>query len=268
MARIRTIKPGFFKHDVLFDAEKSSGLPLRVAFAGMWTVADREGRFKWQPRVIKVDVLPYDEVDFASVLDALKDVGLLRKYTVDGKEYGLITGFKEHQHVNKNEAPSTLPPPDHAEKVSAPSDDGKRTIKEPSLHHEERKGREQEGKGREQDSVRRTGADAPVEDVDPAGKPEWWPKRDRYGRVLGEVVEKTMFDVGKAVLGRTSGGQIVKLRKLYHGDLRSVTDLLLQADEKSNPAEWIAGVIRRGEVDELEQPKHKIFPEEIYRATA
>lgn len=268
MARIRTIKPGFFKHDVLFDAEKASGLPLRVAFAGMWTVADREGRFKWQPRVLKVDVLPYDDVDFAAVLDALSAAGLIRRYTVDGKEYGLITSFKEHQHVNKNEAPSTLPPPDDAKMVTAPSNDGERTIKEPSSHHEEWKGREQEGKGREQDSVLRTGADAPGEGVDLAGKPEWWPKRDRYGRVLGEIIEKTMFDVGKAVLGRTSGGQIVKLRKLYRGDLRAVTDLLLQADEKSNPAEWIAGVIRRGEVDERTPPNHEVYPEQIYRATA
>lgn len=146
MARIRTIKPGFFKHDVLFDAEKESGLPLRVAFAGLWTVADREGRFKWQPRVIKVDVLPYDEVDFAAVLEALRSVGLVRRYTIGGKEYGFIPTFKEHQHVNKNEAPSAIPGPDGSTTVNSPHDDGERTIKEPSLHHEEGKGKEQEGK--------------------------------------------------------------------------------------------------------------------------
>jgi hypothetical protein len=34
MARIRTIKPEFFRHGGLFDAEIETGLPLRVAFAG------------------------------------------------------------------------------------------------------------------------------------------------------------------------------------------------------------------------------------------
>ena len=57
MARIRTIKPEFFRHEALFEAEHRAGLPLRLAFAGLWTAADREGRFKWRPRQLKLDVL-------------------------------------------------------------------------------------------------------------------------------------------------------------------------------------------------------------------
>ena len=47
MARIRTIKPGFFRHGDLFDAEQETGLPIRVAYAGLWTACDRKGRFVW-----------------------------------------------------------------------------------------------------------------------------------------------------------------------------------------------------------------------------
>ena len=33
MARIRTIKPDFFRHYDLYQAEKETGLPVRLAFA-------------------------------------------------------------------------------------------------------------------------------------------------------------------------------------------------------------------------------------------
>lgn len=113
MARIRSIKPEFFAHEKLFDLEASCGLPVRLAFAGLWTVADREGRFKWRPRTIKKDVLPYDDVDFSAILNALEGAGFVRRYEVDGEEYGLIPAFNKHQHINTREAQSTIPaPPD------------------------------------------------------------------------------------------------------------------------------------------------------------
>lgn len=111
MARIRTIKPSFFKHGDLFDAERASGFPLRVAFAGLWTVADREGRFKWRPREIKVEVLPYDDVDMNAVMTALVDAGLILRYAVNGQEYGAIPTFSEHQHINPKEPESNIPAP-------------------------------------------------------------------------------------------------------------------------------------------------------------
>lgn len=111
MGRIRTIKPEFFKHEELFDAERASGLPLRLAFAGLWTACDREGRFEWRPRTLKTDILPYDEVDFAAVLGALELHGFVARYTVGGKEYGHIPGFTRHQIVNPRESQSKLPSP-------------------------------------------------------------------------------------------------------------------------------------------------------------
>lgn len=110
MSRTRLIKPSFFKHADLYAAEKQSGLPLRVAFAGLWTVTDRDGRFRWKAD-IKPDVIPYDPFDILDVLEALERFGFVRRYVVAGKSYGLIPSFHEHQTFHKTERPSVLPPP-------------------------------------------------------------------------------------------------------------------------------------------------------------
>jgi hypothetical protein len=115
------IKPAFFKHAELFAAERDSALPLRIAFAGLWTVADKEGRFKWKPD-LKPDVLPYDDVDMLDVLGALERAGFIHRYVVDGKDYGLIPSFREHQTFHKSERGSTIPPP---------PDNGRSTVKAP-----------------------------------------------------------------------------------------------------------------------------------------
>lgn len=111
MARIRTVKPSVFKHEDLFDAERETGLPLRLAFIGLWPQCDREGRFFWRPRPLKTDIMPYDDIDFSRVLDALMTRGFIRKYTVDGIDYGYIPSWRKHQVVNNREAASEIPEP-------------------------------------------------------------------------------------------------------------------------------------------------------------
>ena len=138
MGRIRTIKPAFFKHEGLYDAERESGLPLRIAFAGLWTVADREGRFHWRPRTLKTDVLPHDACDFGDVLAALEKFGFVERYRSGGKTFGHIPSFSGHQHVNKYEPASTIPVPSshskkHSDAVALP---GERKGKERNLNRE------------------------------------------------------------------------------------------------------------------------------------
>jgi hypothetical protein len=158
MARIRTIKPDFFRHEGLFEAERESGLPLRVAYAGLFTVADREGRFRWRPRQLKLDVLPFDEVDFARVLDVLCTGGFIERYTSGGEEYGRIPSWLKHQVINNRESASTLPaPPDQVTPSSHVNDatgareahvndaTGAPLVQEAG----EGKGREEEGNGKD-----------------------------------------------------------------------------------------------------------------------
>lgn len=109
MARIRTIKPDFFRHEGLFEAEQETGFPLRLAFAGLFTVSDREGCFRWLPRQIKLDVMPYDNVDFSRVLDALATRGFVVRYACGTDEYGVIPSFTKHQVINNREKSSGFP---------------------------------------------------------------------------------------------------------------------------------------------------------------
>ena len=51
--RIRSVLPEFFSHEDLYDLELASGLPVRLAYAGLWTWTDRRGVFEWRPRRLK-----------------------------------------------------------------------------------------------------------------------------------------------------------------------------------------------------------------------
>ncbi|AWC21399.1 hypothetical protein CO731_00850 [Aminobacter sp. MSH1] len=145
MARIRTIKPEFFKHEELFEAEQETGLPLRLAFAGLWTQCDREGRFVWRPRQLKVDVLPYDDIDFARVLDALCTRGFVQKYEVENRAFGIVPSWKRHQVINNRETASAIPEPVENLEQS----DAIVTRRSRVGHASQGEGKGREGKGRE-----------------------------------------------------------------------------------------------------------------------
>jgi hypothetical protein len=109
MNRIRTVKPELFRHLALFEAEEKYQMPLRIAFVGLFTCCDRRGRFLWQPRRLKVDILPYDDVNMDDVLNALIESGFIRAYEVNGLVYGCIPSWGTHQYFNGKEADSKLP---------------------------------------------------------------------------------------------------------------------------------------------------------------
>lgn len=148
MARIRTVKPEFFRHEGLYEAEVKTKLPLRLAFAGLWTACDREGRFKWKPRALKLDVLPYDDIDFSRVLDALVTHGFIVKYQNDGDEFGCVPSWSNHQVINNRESPSILPSPEESITYTRQPrvDDASATPL--ILAQEEGKGKEGERKGK------------------------------------------------------------------------------------------------------------------------
>lgn len=198
MSRIRSIKPEFFQHEGLFDAEKSSKLPLRIAFAGLWTQVDREGRFEWRPRQLKLNVLPYDEVDFSAVLSALESNGFVVRYVVDGKIYGYVPSFLEHQCPNVREPSSTLPAPSPETLVKCPESDSNNTgtVPIPSLHPG--KGREGKGREREVARAREAALATPGLDVQAFEKFEQYRSgmRKPLTRHSFEEVAKTLASVG------------------------------------------------------------------------
>lgn len=121
MARIRTIKPEFATSSNLYHCEmelnkRCAGgayMSLRTAYAMLFTAADREGRFVWDPDRLKLSCLPYDLVDFSLVLEALATWPdpFIQRYEVGGRVYGVILGFLKHQRPKFDEAKSEVPPP-------------------------------------------------------------------------------------------------------------------------------------------------------------
>ena len=118
MARARNIKPGFFLNDELAECD-----PLaRLLFAGLWCIADREGRLEDRPKRIKAEILPYDNCDVDKLLDQLAKHGFILRYEIDGSQYIQIIKFSKHQNPHKNEKDSEIPAPDlyHTSTVQVP----------------------------------------------------------------------------------------------------------------------------------------------------
>jgi hypothetical protein len=113
MARIRTIKPEFFRHELLQDleAQNPKSYPMLV-FAGLITQADKNGAFLWRPRYLKLDILPFLAFDIDQSLRVLADAGLIGRYSVDGQEYGIVLNFRKHQRISGTELKD---PPKHPE---------------------------------------------------------------------------------------------------------------------------------------------------------
>jgi hypothetical protein len=112
VARIRTIKPGFFRHEGLQELETlHPGNYCMLVFAGLFTAADRAGRFEWRPKQLKLDILPFIAFDMKQTLELLETFRFISKYEVNGKTYGLIPTFLEHQCPNVKEPQSRIPAP-------------------------------------------------------------------------------------------------------------------------------------------------------------
>lgn len=152
MARIRTIKPDFFRHEGLQDLERDHpGNYVMLAFAGLWTLCDKAGRFEWKPRTIKLDVLPFLDFDMGTTLTLLERFSYVRRYEVDGKLYGVIPSFEEHQRINGKEAqePAKHPEPVEFLEPEVEGSNGEATGKQ--SRSQEGKGREGKRKGREEE---------------------------------------------------------------------------------------------------------------------
>ena len=110
-SRTRLLRPQAMVDADLWDLGEQSGLPIFQGFLGLLCWADREGRFEWKPRELKVGILPYWQGDYGAVLDALEAGRFVTRYEVDGKVYGHVRTFAKHQSVNHREEQSKLPPP-------------------------------------------------------------------------------------------------------------------------------------------------------------
>jgi hypothetical protein len=108
LMRSRNIKPGFFRNEALSDCS-----PLtRILFAGLWCIADREGRLEDRPKRIRADVLPYDDGSVDAMLDELHRAGFILRYQAAGVALIQVLNFEKHQNPHCKEPASSLPAPD------------------------------------------------------------------------------------------------------------------------------------------------------------
>jgi len=110
VARIRTIKPNFFRsHDV---AELS--YRARLTWVGLWTYVDDEGRGRDDARIIKGDLWALeDKVTWQEVerdLTELSRSAHVVRYTVNGRAYLAIPKWLDHQAISRP-TKSKFPPP-------------------------------------------------------------------------------------------------------------------------------------------------------------
>lgn len=118
MARIRTVKPEFWKDEELALLPRD----IRLFYIGLWNEADDEGRSRANPAYLKGALFPYDD-DF-NVIRALQSLDQLNKiqlYESDkGEELLVVRHLNNHQKIDKR-YPSKLPAPPPYKKKAIPN---------------------------------------------------------------------------------------------------------------------------------------------------
>ncbi len=104
--RARNLKPSFFKNDLLAELPYEG----RLLFAGLWCLADRDGRLENRPKRIKGEIFAFDSVDIDKLLDLLELHGFIKRYETGGMRYIWIPAFLKHQHPHCYEKESVIPP--------------------------------------------------------------------------------------------------------------------------------------------------------------
>jgi hypothetical protein len=154
MARIRTVKPEFFRHETLQELEiRNQGKYPMLVFCGLWGHCDRNGSFEWRPRYLKLDILPFLDFDMDETLALLEGAKLVLKYDANGRIYGWIPSFKSHQIISGKEASASgkYPEPTGEQKGKCLGSDRENpgSIREVSEQHPGK----QEGKGKERNKT-------------------------------------------------------------------------------------------------------------------
>jgi hypothetical protein len=125
MEHIRNVKAEMFYHEGLAECSVNA----RYAWIGLWTQSDKFGRFPWKPKFLKSRIMPFDNVDFESLMIDLANRGFIERYTVDGQNYGFSPNWSKHQAIGTREKQSTFAYPAPPSALHSAS-----TVQAPSAH--------------------------------------------------------------------------------------------------------------------------------------
>lgn len=111
MARIRTLKPSFFRSRSLARCSRDA----RLTFQGLWVEADDCGRGIADPRVLKGAIWPLDDDvtadDVRHHMSELVETGHIRLYQVGEEDFYEIANWEEHQAAAYRRGSATFPAP-------------------------------------------------------------------------------------------------------------------------------------------------------------
>lgn len=175
MARIRTIKPEFWRDEKLSSVSAEAAL-LAV---GLLNHSDDEGYFNAHPKLVESDVFPLRtlKITTTELLRELSGIGYIELFLgSDGKTYGRVVNFAKHQVINKP-SPSKI-----KAFCGIPQDSGSSTVVL-STGKEQGTGNREHGKG--------TGKNAPAArptDVDEIIWNDWVALRKRKNTTCSDTV--------------------------------------------------------------------------------
>lgn len=99
MPRIRNIKPQFWLDEGLGSIKRDA----RLLYIGLWNLSDDRGVFEWRPSKIRIQIFPYDtdikDKTIEDLLCLLVGINDILKFEENGKSFGYIPTFEEHQDI-------------------------------------------------------------------------------------------------------------------------------------------------------------------------
>ncbi|MBC3874258.1 hypothetical protein [Undibacterium flavidum] len=100
MARIRTIKPEFWTSEQVAECSPTT----RLLFIGLWSFCDDNGIHPASFKRIKMEIFPSDAISGSELQNAVQELitsGLLYEYEVADKRYWQVTGWHNHQRIDR-----------------------------------------------------------------------------------------------------------------------------------------------------------------------
>ncbi|MHC4378584.1 MAG: hypothetical protein ACYS26_18450 [Planctomycetota bacterium] len=213
MARIRTVKPEFFKHKPLARCSPHARL-LAIA---LMQQADCEGRLEWIDLTIHGEVFPWEtSVNVRALLGELVGIGFAVHYESGEREYVALPTFRKHQRLTGKEAGMSSKLPDYADVP------GESLVKHPDAQGTG----EQGNRGTEKTSTSAREAEPEQDD---------WNALDLYRRLGGRGM--AIPSTGK-VKGKPVMLSALMVAICNQNDGATIDDLVAESATKGNGLDW------------------------------
>lgn len=242
MARIRSIKPEFWKSEAI------ARLPhrTRLTFIALWSYVDDSGVGRDVPQLIAGELFALEDdprealANVREDLARLSEEGRITRYTVEGKPFLHITGWDEHQKIDKPNKARYPFPNDPAAVLTCGSRDPREGVAKPARELREDSEQlhllEQGNRGTEEQGIPPTAGDASP----PPGETEGQ-RVNRLSKTYADAVPLSNFPavagvVRKAVkTGQYDDEQITAALGRLAEDQRSVTTDTLRYELEGRP---------------------------------